>query len=148
MQISLSNVVNIKSRDLNECVKVVFAITKAKDIKQNMQTCMKKGGAKCIKDKNKIAMFAFWFYGENGVSLSYFWVDEQYRKKSSVLVFFYALFSYYFYDKDVYINADNVWDYKDMLEPTTNKTEYKFKKNTLYKVQKAYFKWQVTQWVE
>ena len=131
MQASPLTLSSLKKHDIDECVKIVYKATKEKNLKQKMYRHLRFGASLGAKDeKGNIIAFALWLYAQNGISLSHFYVDEFYRKKPFMLEFFTAVFIN-FKDKDVFINSRDVWNFKGMLEPTSIKDEYKFKKDLL-----------------
>lgn len=127
----------IKKRDIDVCAGIVFKATKAKNVKREMLRHLKRGAGYCVKDENaQIIAFAFFINGERGVSLTHFYIDPFYRKKSFSFWFYTQIFAL-LGDGDVYIYSKDVFSFKDMLEPTNFKDEYKFKRDFLSRL-KAY----------
>lgn len=119
----ICEILPLKKRDLNECFKIVARQNKDKNLKQKMNSYINANSAVGVKMTGRLIAFAFWFFGENGVSLTHFYIDEFYRKKPFSLWFVTQLFLK-FGDKKVFIHSKDVWAYKSMLKPTRTKDEY------------------------
>ncbi|MGG7073192.1 hypothetical protein U5B43_02860 [Campylobacter sp. 9BO] len=113
----------LKKRDLNECFKIVSKRYNQRNLKQNMNSYINAGNAVGVKDSGKLIAFAFWFIGQNGVSLTHFYIDEFYRKKPFWL-WFYTQILLNFEGKRVFVHSKDVWEYKSIAKPTKIKDEY------------------------
>jgi hypothetical protein len=116
----------MKVRDIDEVVAILQPITGDSKIRRRIKQHIRDGLCRIMRDSdNVVCALAMAISDGINVSLSYYWVREDKRKSLASLWLFMGVFPY-FKDRNVYIHSEDVSTFKEYVEPTKKKNEYRF----------------------
>ncbi len=124
-QESSFNVRNFTHRDIGEAVNILRPLVPNQPVLKDLVFALKKGFFKGIRRRGKIIAIAAGHFGENGVSLSYFYIDPFYRGKPLSL-FFIAHIMSMFAGAKVYIHSENTEGFAKYFKETDEPNEYEW----------------------
>jgi len=116
----------MRVRDIDEVEAILKPITGDMKIRRRIKEHLRVGLCRIIRDDaNEVCALAL--AGSDGVnvSLTNYWVREDKRKTLVSLWLFMAVFPY-FKGKNVYIKSEDISTFREYVEPTRKKNEYRF----------------------
>lgn len=118
-------VVPIEKKDLLEINKILIKEIGSSQL-PHLKECLRKGYAKKILEKNEIVAFCLLLEYTTHISLSYYYISEEYRRKPISLFFFIHIFSQISH-KPIYVKKNkNFEQYKRYFKTTEKDGVIKF----------------------
>lgn len=142
-QKSRYKVVDFTKKDIGEALKILHPLVPNQPVFKDLQFALKKGFFRGVKKNKKIIALAAGHNGENGVSLSYYYIDPFYRGKPMSL-YFIAHIVKMAKDKRIFIHAENISGFERYIHKV-DENEYVFIgfADRLEKMQRLLKKWEV-----
>ena len=118
-------VVPIEKKDLLEINKILIKEIGSSQL-PHLKECLRKGYAKKILEKNETVAFCLLLEYTTHISLSYYYISEEYRRKPISLFFFIHIFSQINH-KPIYVRKNrNFEQYRRYFETTEKDGVIKF----------------------
>lgn len=122
-------ITTLTSKHLNGVIAILQPILKDARLKHRLKMHIGQGIAKIGVDDvtGKIdAIGCFVVDDDKRCSLSYYWVHPKYRGKMESLFFYTHIFTLIPREYSVFIHAKNIESFKNYVEPTPIRNEYKW----------------------
>lgn len=105
----------LSKRDIGEALKILHPLVPNQPVKKDLEYALKKGFFIGIRKRGKLIAICAGHFGQNGVSLSYYYIAPFYRAKPLSL-YFLAKIVRICAGRKIYIHADNTSGFERYVE--------------------------------